>query len=376
MVHNYYLEEAKKNAQLKKDKALNSKPSVITPARLPNTTSGSKPKPRNEKQQTRNWPPSLSSQVTNKVVHIAEKPWNQKPFLKSKDLGCPTCKKFIYTANHDACILKYLSEVDSRASTQKSRIFTYVGLRWIPTRKIVETCINTNDSDLPLGKETCTPNTVICANSSSLSADTSMASEPISSKGLTNTKEGKVDTSKELDASLVDTKRSGTDFENQYTSSRSGNDADADADNAYIKLVYDEEPMAEVQLTVELKVLKEKSNKAKVKHDIDVIEIINIELEHKVAKLLKENETLKKHYKELWIPTGKIFESSTTKVDSEPTNGSNKDITNQYECEKTLDVSARLLLLKGRYSSILNRRDQSLVAEKDLYLTNQGSSRI
>ncbi|GJX35093.1 hypothetical protein Tco_0246650 [Tanacetum coccineum] len=42
-----------------------------------------------------------------------------------------------------------------------------------------------------------------------------------------------------------------------------------------------------------------KSNEAKIKHDIDVIETINIELEHKVAKLLKENETLKKHYKEL-----------------------------------------------------------------------------
>nr|GEZ03318.1 ribonuclease H-like domain-containing protein [Tanacetum cinerariifolium] len=46
--------------------------------------------------------------------------------------------------------------------------------------------------------------------------------------------------------------------------------------------------------------LKEKSNEAKVKHDIDVIETIIIELEHKVAKLLKENETLKKNYKELF----------------------------------------------------------------------------
>ncbi|GJW25307.1 hypothetical protein Tco_0039118 [Tanacetum coccineum] len=45
--------------------------------------------------------------------------------------------------------------------------------------------------------------------------------------------------------------------------------------------------------------LNVKSNEAKVKHDIDVIETINIELEHKVAKLLKENETLKRHYKEI-----------------------------------------------------------------------------
>ncbi|GJV15708.1 hypothetical protein Tco_1361031 [Tanacetum coccineum] len=43
-----------------------------------------------------------------------------------------------------------------------------------------------------------------------------------------------------------------------------------------------------------------KSNEAKVKHDIDVIETINIKLEHKVAKLLKENETLKRNYKEMF----------------------------------------------------------------------------
>ncbi|GJU77518.1 reverse transcriptase domain-containing protein [Tanacetum coccineum] len=43
-----------------------------------------------------------------------------------------------------------------------------------------------------------------------------------------------------------------------------------------------------------------------------------------------------------WVPTGNIFTSSTTKVDSEPQNGSNADITNQYECAQTLDVSAGL----------------------------------
>nr|GFC10474.1 hypothetical protein [Tanacetum cinerariifolium] len=48
-----------------------------------------------------------------------------------------------------------------------------------------------------------------------------------------------------------------------------------------------------------------------------------------------------------WVPTGKIFASSTTKVDSEPLNGSNADITNQYECEQTLDVSAGTLNLSA-----------------------------
>ncbi|GJX48587.1 hypothetical protein Tco_0273777 [Tanacetum coccineum] len=151
------------------------------------------------------------------------------------------------------------------------------------------------------------------------------------------------------------------DTREQDTSSRSGNDAHAD--DADIRPIYDEGPIAEVQTSAEINVfatgqqhteqpkfnnkgevdqnveqchdkcplpakltdnqttdlsnqslesknisLKEgqhgqfskvKSNEAKVKHDIDVIETINIELEHKVAKLLKENETLKNHYKEL-----------------------------------------------------------------------------
>ncbi|GKA41978.1 hypothetical protein Tco_0734638, partial [Tanacetum coccineum] len=46
-----------------------------------------------------------------------------------------------------------------------------------------------------------------------------------------------------------------------------------------------------------------------------------------------------------WIPTGKMFTDSTTKVDSEPLNGSNDDITNPYECDQTLNVRAGTLNL-------------------------------
>nr|GEU49273.1 hypothetical protein [Tanacetum cinerariifolium] len=42
----------------------------------------------------------------------------------------------------------------------------------------------------------------------------------------------------------------------------------------------------------------------------------------------------------LWVLTRKTFTSSTTKVDYEPPNGSNEDITNPYECDQTLNVSA------------------------------------
>ncbi|GJU88065.1 integrase, catalytic region, zinc finger, CCHC-type containing protein [Tanacetum coccineum] len=48
-----------------------------------------------------------------------------------------------------------------------------------------------------------------------------------------------------------------------------------------------------------------------------------------------------------WVPTGKKFTSSTTKVDCEPPNGSNEDITNPYECDQTLNVSAGTLNLSA-----------------------------
>ncbi|GKF96074.1 hypothetical protein Tco_0288809 [Tanacetum coccineum] len=46
-----------------------------------------------------------------------------------------------------------------------------------------------------------------------------------------------------------------------------------------------------------------------------------------------------------WVPTGKTFASSTTKVGSEPPNGSNAYIPNQCESEQALNVSAGCTLL-------------------------------
>ncbi|GJX27015.1 hypothetical protein Tco_0233311 [Tanacetum coccineum] len=70
-------------------------------------------------------------------------------------------------------------------------------------------------------------------------------------------------------------------------------------------------------------IINETSNKAKIKKEIEAFETINIELEHSVAKLLTENEhlnmeneTLKKHYKDLYdsikIMRSKIIEQTTS----------------------------------------------------------------
>nr|GEV31486.1 hypothetical protein [Tanacetum cinerariifolium] len=62
------------------------------------------------------------------------------------------------------------------------------------------------------------------------------------------TKEGKVDTSKALDASLVDTDNSLTELEKQDTSNKSRNDIDDD--DADIRPIYDEKPMDEARRVI------------------------------------------------------------------------------------------------------------------------------
>ncbi|GJS90379.1 hypothetical protein Tco_0773015 [Tanacetum coccineum] len=60
-----------------------------------------------------------------------------------------------------------------------------------------------------------------------------------------------------------------------------------------------------------------------------------------------------------WVPTGKIFTSSITKVDSEPTND---DITNQYECEQTLNSSSKLV------SKVVPPADKTATSRQELEL--------
>ncbi|GJU95909.1 hypothetical protein Tco_1320665, partial [Tanacetum coccineum] len=163
MVHNHYLDEARKKTQ---ERDRNSKTSVMPSARFQSTADGSKPKPRSN---------------------------NQTP----RSLPC------VFNANHDACITKLLKEVNSRAKiqshktrnsnkpvdqkshTQKpgrqiftghrfspnktsvvyektsprsdlrwkptGRIFKSVGLRWIPTGKLFDSCTSKVDSEPPHG---------------------------------------------------------------------------------------------------------------------------------------------------------------------------------------------------------------------------------
>ncbi|GJR43109.1 hypothetical protein Tco_1311212 [Tanacetum coccineum] len=203
-------------------------------------------------------------------------------------------------------------------------------------------------------------------------------------KRQVQTQESKIDTGKALDADLVNTESIRTDSIVQDDSSRSGNDTDAD--DADIRPIYDEEPMAEVQLTAECnifaigqqhteqpeiinegqhgQILNETSNKAKIEKEIDVLETMNIELEHSVATLRKENETLKQHYKDLYDSI-KITRSKTTEQTTSLL-ANNAELKAQIQ-EKVFAIAAlknELRKLKG--NSVDTKFDKTSVLGKPM----------
>ncbi|GKA01093.1 hypothetical protein Tco_0673758 [Tanacetum coccineum] len=112
MVHNYYLEEARKKTQ---GRNKNFKPREMPSARTHNTPNDCKPKPRSNNQKSKNWHASKSSDVTLKAMQKAYYYRNSISYSDSKHFVCSTCQKCIFNANHDAYVTKFLKEVNSHA---------------------------------------------------------------------------------------------------------------------------------------------------------------------------------------------------------------------------------------------------------------------
>ncbi|GJW00782.1 hypothetical protein Tco_1556033 [Tanacetum coccineum] len=87
----------------------------MSSAKSQSTANDSKPKPKINNQNSRNWPASKSSCVTTKTVPIAEHSRNSKKKFDTKHFVCSTCQKYVFNANHDSCVTKFLNEVNSRA---------------------------------------------------------------------------------------------------------------------------------------------------------------------------------------------------------------------------------------------------------------------
>ncbi|GJY47536.1 hypothetical protein Tco_0436599 [Tanacetum coccineum] len=118
MAHNYYLEEAKKKTQ---DKNRNLKPRKMLSAKTHNTPNACTPKPRSNNQTSRNWPASKNYEETLKAMQKADHSRNLSSFSDFKHFVCSTCQKRVFNANQDACITKFLKEVDSRAKIQPNK---------------------------------------------------------------------------------------------------------------------------------------------------------------------------------------------------------------------------------------------------------------
>ncbi|GJT03252.1 hypothetical protein Tco_0824421 [Tanacetum coccineum] len=137
------------------------------------------------------------------------------------------------------------------------------------------------------------------------------------------TQESKIDTGKALDANLVDTESIRTDSTVQDDSSRSGNDTDAD--DAYIRPIYDEEPMAEVQLTAECNIFAigqqhTEQPKIIVEGRVDQTRFSPNKTSAVYEKTSPRSDLRWKPtgriFKSVglrWIPTGKLFDSCTSK---------------------------------------------------------------
>ncbi|GJW10076.1 hypothetical protein Tco_1575903 [Tanacetum coccineum] len=223
MVHNHYLDVAKKKIQ---ERDRNSTTSVPTSARIQTTTDDRKPNPRSNNQTSRSLPVSKSSRVTITAVPKADHSKSSSSFSDSKNFVCSTCHRCVFNANHDACITKLLKEVNSRAKIQSNkttnsnkpvdqkshtqkpsrqiftghrfspnktsavsektsprsdlrwkptgRIFKSVGLRWIPTGKLFDSCTSKVDSEPPHGSNVDIPNIHECKQTLDVSAGTSI----------------------------------------------------------------------------------------------------------------------------------------------------------------------------------------------------------
>ncbi|GJZ78063.1 hypothetical protein Tco_0642735 [Tanacetum coccineum] len=230
------------------------------------------------------------------------------------------------------------------------------------------------------------------------------------------TTEEKVDTSKALDASLVDTKSSGTELKVTYSHTEQPDSIMKERSDQMLNNVmhmYFSAKLTDKPVQLKLSNQSLFASQVDVNNDLSKPvtthylpkerESVVVKPHHVIASSesrnssknmprFSSNDMVHNHYLEeakkktqessrnsrpnglRWVPTGKLFTSSTTKADSEPTNGSNEDITNQYECEQTLDVSAGTLKLSAGTSFIPKKEGLRVCSELEIHDHNNKPS--
>ncbi|GJS02600.1 hypothetical protein Tco_0319108 [Tanacetum coccineum] len=213
--------EARKTTQ---ERNRNLKPREIPSAKTHHTPNACKPNPRSNNQTSRNWAASKSSDVMSKVMQKAYHSRNPGSFSDSKHFVCSTFQKCVFNANNDACVIKFLKELNSRVKVQSPktrnsnkpikqksytqthvrqiftrhrfppnqssvvhekssprsclrckptcRIFKTLGLRWISTGKLFASSITKVDSETPHDSNADISNPHECIQTLDISAST------------------------------------------------------------------------------------------------------------------------------------------------------------------------------------------------------------
>ncbi|GKF07828.1 hypothetical protein Tco_0042052, partial [Tanacetum coccineum] len=121
------------------------------------------------------------------------------------------------------------------------------------------------------------------------------------------------------------------------------------------------------KLKERIKSISGKMNEDKIKKDLEEIETINIELDHRLSKLIAKNEHLKQTYKQLYDslkPTRTSFgvKPSTSASGSQASGNTKKDKI-QHTPSRTQKNKVEAYLTKGK-SSLKNK--DSIVAPKGM----------
>ncbi|GKD83574.1 retrovirus-related pol polyprotein from transposon TNT 1-94, partial [Tanacetum coccineum] len=182
-------------------KKVNSDSNGLSSTGVNNTTKTRRPQPRSNTKNDRVTYVSKSSSSKNKEIEVEEHHRNLLLSKKMKHMSsecnnvklaiwndkskavCAMCKQCLITANHDACVLNYVNDINSSGNQQEPKVWkpknigskeilsspkprkprTY--LRWSPTDrifdligKIIESRNVESHSDYSNGDNACTPN--------------------------------------------------------------------------------------------------------------------------------------------------------------------------------------------------------------------------
>ncbi|GJV30064.1 hypothetical protein Tco_1386512 [Tanacetum coccineum] len=111
------------------------------------------------------------------------------------------------------------------------------------------------------------------------------------------------------------------------------------------------------KLKERIKALSRKKNENKIKQELEEIKIINIELDHRVTKLIAENEHLKQTYKQLYVsikPARKVLVITALKNDLRKLKG--KDLADNAVTQHTIDPEMLKIDVEYLNPRLLNNR--------------------